>query len=317
MMQGSAMKISSLAEDPYWEGIMVELLNKGLERDFISSHTYQRVVRRDPNFDPNLVLLAIEDGELTGVLIGVKRTRAPEEMIEKQKEVAWIKAIAIPPEKRDTSVFKSLCLRFEELTRKSGRTLIRFGDFASWYFFPGVDVLYDYYLDSLIDFGFKKVGDAVNYEIDLRSFYIPPRIVRMERKLKQEGISFRKASVQEKKAITMWVGEKFSPFWAYEVGLGFSKESTSVWLAEYEGRFVGFAGYSLLEPNWFGPIGVDEEMRGKGIGSVLLYKAMNSLRLSGYRIVTVPWTDLLFFYTQLPGIIAIRHFFRVAKELEF
>ncbi len=295
------MKIVSLAEDPYWEERIVCVLNKGLERDFISPQTYQHIVRRDPNFDPNLILLAIQEDELMGVLIGVKRTKAPAEVIDKQKKVAWIKAIAIPPKRRETAVFNVLCSYFEKLIREDGRTIIRFGDFASWYFFPGVDVLYDYYLDNLLNFGFRKVGDSVNYEVDMRRFYIPKRIVRKEKKLRQEGISFRKASLKEKEALVQWVREKFSPFWAYEVSLGFSNESTGVWLAKYEGRVVAFSGYSLLEPNWFGPIGVEEEMRGKGIGTVLLYKAINSLRLSGHRIVIIPWTDLLFFIPSFPG----------------
>lgn len=79
---------------------------------------------------------------------------------------------------------------------------------------------------------------------------------------------------------------------------------------------LGFSGYGLLEPNWFGPIGVVEEMRGKGIGTVLLYKAITSLRLEEHRIIVIPWTNLLFFYSQLPGILGIRHFFRMAKRLE-
>ena len=309
------MRIVSLAEEPSWEGEILGLLNRGLERDFIRPVTYRRVVKDDPNSDPNLILLAVEDDELIGVLIGVRRTKAPAEVIEKHRGVAWIKAISIPPERRDERVFDALYSKFEELVLEMGDKSVRFGDFASWYFFPGMDVLYDYYLDNLTRFGFKKVGEVVNYEIDLRRFYIPPRILRREGELSKEGFSFRKAIRQEKDALISWVRENFSPFWAYEVGLGFGGDETSVWLAERGGEILGFAAYSVLEPNWFGPIGVSQEVRGRGNGTILLYKAMNSLRLNGHRLVTVPWTDLLFFYSQLPGIVSIRHFLRILKDL--
>jgi len=309
------MRIVSLAEEPFWEKEIISVLNRGLERDFIRPYTYQRVVKDDPNTDSNFILLAIEGDELIGVLIGVRRIKAPSEVIEKQKEMAWIKAIAIPPEKRDKTVFNVLYTHFEELVREDGRRLIRFGDFASWYFFPGIDVLYDYYLKNLMNFGFKKVGEVVNYELDLRRFYIPARIMRRENELVNNGFLFRKARSQEKRELVGWIRDTFSPFWAYEVSCCFGEDSTSVWLAEHEGAIVGFAAYSSLEPDWFGPIGVDQKVRRKGIGTVLLYKAINSLRLNGHRLITIPWTDLLFFYSQLPGIVAIRHFFSIIKEL--
>ncbi len=309
------MRIVSLEEEPFWEKGIINALNRGLERDFICPHTYQRVVKEDPNTDSNFILLAIEGDELIGVLIGVRRTKAPAEVIEKHKEIAWIKAIAIPPERRDKTIFNVLYTRFEELVREDGRRLIRFGDFASWYFFPGIDVFYDYYLDNLMNFGFRKVGEVVNYELDLRKFYIPARIIRVENELVHNGFLFRKARLQEKKELVSWVRDTFSPFWAYEVSCGFSEDSTSIWLAEHKGEVVGFSAYSVLEPDWFGPIGVDERVRGKGIGTVLLYKAISSLRLDGHRFVTIPWTELLFFYSQLPGIVSIRHFLRITKEL--
>jgi len=309
------MKIVSLAEEPSWEKKILSILNRGLERDFIRPYTYQRVLKDDPNADSNFILLAIKQDDLIGVLIGVRRTKSPEEVIEKQKEMAWVKAIAIPPEKRNRAVFNALYSRFEQLVREDGRKLIRFGDFASWYFFPGIDVLYEYYLENLMSVGFKKVGEVVNYELDLTRFYIPARIMRIENKLVNNHFFFRKARLEEKGELVSWVRDVFSPFWAYEVSCGLRKSGTSVWLAEHEGEIVGFAAYSVLEPDWFGPIGVDQKERGKGIGTVLLYKALNSLRLDGHRLVTIPWTELLFFYSQLPGIIAIRHFFRVAKEL--
>lgn len=39
-------------------------------------------------------------------------------------------------------------------------------------------MLYEYYLENLIDVSFEKIGEVVNYEIDLGKFYIPRRVIR-------------------------------------------------------------------------------------------------------------------------------------------
>ncbi|RLE79878.1 MAG: N-acetyltransferase, partial [Thermoprotei archaeon] len=65
-----------------------------------------------------------------------------------------------------------------------------------------------------------------------------------------------------------------------------------------------------------GPIGVDSAVRGRGIGTVLLYKSLESLRVRGYRYIVIPWTGHLFFYTQLPGVKSIRHYWILEKKLK-
>lgn len=72
-------------EEPPLEQEIVKLLNKGLERDFISSATYRRVVKDDPNNDPRLILLAVEKDEVLRVLIGARRTKEPKEVINQHK----------------------------------------------------------------------------------------------------------------------------------------------------------------------------------------------------------------------------------------
>jgi len=75
----------------------------------------------------------------------------------------------------------------------------------------------------------------------------------------------------------------------------------------------GVAG--ALEPHWFGPIGVLEAHRKKGLGTVLLFKTLFSMREEGQRLAVIPWTGHLFFYSQVPGIKGIRHYWTMRKDL--
>ena len=107
-----------------------------------------------------------------------------------------------------------------------------------------------------------------------------------------------------------WIKNKFSPYWAFEAEVAVREEHGGLWISyDNNDNIIGFSVYGALEPNWFGPIGVDEKFRHLGIGSILLFKALNSLRLNGVRYAIIPWTQHLFFYSQIPGIIGIRHYY--------
>jgi len=292
------------------------LMNLSLKFDFITDHMLVRCVVEDPNFIQENTLLAYNNGKLVGVLIGAERVRAPIEAVRSQKDIGWIKAVAVHPTFLKEGLLEVLLTEFESLMRDKNKRCIRLADFASWHFFPGINVAYDFYINTLMDLNFVKDHEAVNYEVSLLNFDIPQRIVRYEKSLKKEGIVFRKANSNEMNVISRWVKHTFSPFWAYEVERAFEFKQPKIWIAERsDGEILGFSVYGSLEPEWFGPIGVDPKARAKGIGSVLLFKSLYDMRLEGLRIAIIPWTSHLFFYAQIPNIVGIRHYWIMVKKL--
>ena len=189
-------------------------------------------------------------------------------------------------------------------------------DFSLWYFSPGLDISYEYYLEMFLEHGFKKIGECVNYELDMLHFHVPSRVLRIEKSLKKDNIVIREANIEDKERTVKWVHENFSSCWAHETELGFERRDAGVWIAEdANGSLVGFSVYGALESSWFGPIGVSKEVRRKGIGSVLLYKCLRSMRALGRRYVVIPWTGHLFFYSQLSTIKEVRHYWKMEKQL--
>lgn len=291
-------------------------LNRALERDFITKHMFKRTLIDDPNLTDDLILMAYEGNTLIGALIGVYRSKAPPEYVEKQKNVAWIKALGIHPKYRSDKVFEKLLEEFIDQAKSDGKDTIRFSDFASWHFFPGLDIRYEYYLQKFLKQGFTKSADVVDYEVDLLFLYLPRTAEKREEKLREEGVVFRELNAYEKERIAAWAAEKFSPCWGIEASMALEEPEGGVWVAEKDGKILGFSVYGATEPNWFGPIGVDSAVRGRGIGTVLLYKSLESLRVRGYRYIVIPWTGHLFFYTQLPGVKSIRHYWILEKKLK-
>ncbi len=309
------MQLYTLREKPdYWLELR-HFLNRSLELDFITMHMLERCTVRDPNYSQDDVYLALEGGELKGLVIIAERTASPEELVEKHRDVLWIKALAIPKEQRGMGLFNKLMEAVFWEAEQRDKMEIRVADFASWYFHPGIDVNYEFYLQNYLKSGFTKIGDVVDYHLDLKCFNVPYRVIELERKLISQNYRFRHASKIGEvnlRSLTDFIKKKFSPCWAIEAEMALREPDGGLWIVfNGEDRLVGFAAYGALEPNWFGPVGVVNGERGKGIGTVLLYRALMSMRLNGVRYVKIPWTSHLFFYTQLSRICEVRHYWRL------
>lgn len=129
-----------------------------------------------------------------------------------------------------------------------------------------------------------------------------PDISDIEKKLKEkEKIVFRRAIAPEKHLISEWVLEHFGEYWKSEVEVAFSRQPVSVWLAQSGNRILGFACYESTARNFFGPTGTLESERGKGIGKVLLIKALESLREMGYGYAIIGGVGPAEFYEKAVG----------------
>ncbi|MFC1975214.1 GNAT family N-acetyltransferase [Chloroflexota bacterium] len=104
-----------------------------------------------------------------------------------------------------------------------------------------------------------------------------------------------------------WVAERFSPMWVNECDVAFAHVPISCLIAvEAEQReMIGFTCYDAVYRNFFGPIGVDEAYRGRGIGKALLLKCLREMASQGYAYAIIPWVGPKEFYADLVGAIEI------------
>lgn len=307
------MDIRSLREDPGLAEGVRRLLNLSLPRDFIDRRFFAKITERDPNFDPKFSLVCVEGGRPVAAAIGVRRTKEPAQAVEQHRSVAWIKALAATREARDR--LPQLLSALEEEFARDGRYHVRVSDYASWYVAPGVDLEYEWLLALLAQAGYRKVGEAVNYEVDMSAFYYPERVAKLAGELRARGVVVREVGVGERDRVGKWVEERFSPFWRVETEMALEAEGGGVIVAEREGQILGFSVYGALRPDFFGPIGVDPGARRAGIGTVLLFDTLVRMRAEGVRVATIPWTTHLTFYTQVPGVYRVRTFAILAKDL--
>jgi len=288
------------------------LANHCLNRDTISDAALERITFSDPNFSPELTEVALEGNEIVGCMIGVRRTKSPEESVEAQKEIGWIRLFFVSEDYRRRGMASQMLGELERKFRSRGTKRIRVTDFAGWTLFSGVDVMYQEAIGFLLSRGFEKVGEMVDYEIDLLDFHVPRTVTET----RLDGVTIRRAHLDEKGRLMEWAAKTFSPFWGFGISDAFKYDSPKLWVAERDGKFLGFCMYRAVEPYGLGPIGVDPEWRKRGLGSVLLFNSLSSMREEGQRMAVIGWTNQLFFYTQVPGIRRIRHYWTMEKQLK-
>ncbi|WP_176085301.1 GNAT family N-acetyltransferase [Martelella sp. HB161492] len=120
-----------------------------------------------------------------------------------------------------------------------------------------------------------------------------------------ETVTVRRALPPESHFIIEWAEKNFSRYWASEVQVAMAQKPPGCFIATDAGRLVGFACYNATARGFFGPTGVDEASRGKGIGKVLLYRALRALKDDGYAYAIIGAAGPTEFYQKAVGAIVI------------
>ncbi len=122
-------------------------------------------------------------------------------------------------------------------------------------------------------------------------------------KLKAEGIYIKRAMTPDLTKITSWVKDTFGQGWADECTAGIL--IGGCWIAEKDKKVIGFACHDATLPNFFGPTGVQEDMRGHGIGKALLIRCMITMKERGYAYAVIGSAGPMDFYKKAVGAIPI------------
>ena len=113
-----------------------------------------------------------------------------------------------------------------------------------------------------------------------------------------EQFLVRKPLIIEIDMLHDWVRGNFSINWANEVQKALSSHPITCWVAQSGNDLIGFACYETTAKGFFGPTGVLESFRGKGIGEVLLYKSLESLKEMGYAYAIIGGVGPIDYYKQ-------------------
>ncbi|MDX1708078.1 MAG: GNAT family N-acetyltransferase [Desulfobacterales bacterium] len=119
------------------------------------------------------------------------------------------------------------------------------------------------------------------------------------------GIELRKPIGPEKHAIIAWVFDHFGDGWASEVDVALSNQPPTCWVAVRDNQIIGFACYDATALGFFGPIGVAQSHRDKGIGTALMKACLQEMKNKGYGYAVIGGVEDTEFYKHTVGALEI------------
>jgi len=221
----------------------------------------------------------------------------------------YISLIMIHPEFRRRGFGKALVEEALNFLKKKGGREIEIG-FNPLTFWPGIDLNWDEAILFFKKLGFKEKKTSVSMVANLKTLKVPGEILEKERRLNREKIFIRPYLKDDREILLNFVKKNFSYEWYEEVrskiekvkvgftgyGLDFNTlyDPESVLVVLKKEKIIGF---SIFSKNFekkglghFGPVGIQRDFQGKGIGVVLLFKTLKEMK--NKRIVRADlWTD--------------------------
>ncbi|MEY8780841.1 GNAT family N-acetyltransferase [Allomuricauda sp. XS_ASV26] len=129
-----------------------------------------------------------------------------------------------------------------------------------------------------------------------------PDISEAEKNLfENHGIIFKRPISPEKSIVVDWIKKHFSKNWADETEVAFASKPVNCFIAQRGQEILGFACFESTAKNFFGPTGVLTDQRGKGIGKILLIKALMALKNMGYTYAIIGGVGPAGYYEQAVG----------------
>ncbi len=135
----------------------------------------------------------------------------------------------------------------------------------------------------------------------LVKLYNLPEVAPLITQQRVAGVDVRRAIAPEKHLVVDWVRSAWSPAWASECEVTFTNHPVSCYIAVVENKPVGFACYDATCKNFFGPTGVLETYRGRGIGQVLLLASLHAMAAQGFAYAIIGVVGPAEFYTKAVG----------------
>ncbi|MDR2933075.1 MAG: GNAT family N-acetyltransferase [Oscillospiraceae bacterium] len=108
---------------------------------------------------------------------------------------------------------------------------------------------------------------------------------------RESGVYIKRALIPDKEKILSFIRANFSGTWVHECEYALFHDPISCYIAVEDKEVIGFACYDATAKGFFGPFGVKESKRNKGIGRVLFHKCLQSMKEAGYGYAIIGWTS--------------------------
>ncbi|QSO55315.1 GNAT family N-acetyltransferase [Alicyclobacillus curvatus] len=298
------------------EDVIVKLWNRSCPEEPIAMDLFVKRVLVDPNFDAEGLILYEENGTVAGFTLCIVR-KLPLSGADLEPENGWITAFFVHPEYQRKGIASKMFAAAEDFFKKKGRRYIFFSSYAPNYFVPGMDTdRYPAGKAFLDKQGFHLLYPCVAMDKNLVEFRVPEDVTKLEEMRQAEGYVFETLTPKYISQVVQFNDAKFNPDWARAVREAVAQGVPlhQVLIAHKDERIVGFCMYGAYDGvgERFGPFGVDEDLRGTGLGKILLYRCLRDMKARGLHSAWFLWTG----ETSPAGHLYYRVGFEVTRRFE-
>lgn len=140
----------------------------------------------------------------------------------------------------------------------------------------------------------------------VKLYRLPPLEPALARP-REAGVAVRRALAAEKHIVLAWIRDHFEEHWVSETDAAFANRPIACFVAVAARELLGFACYDAGLRGMWGPTGVSEAARGKGLGAALLLASLHDMRTQGYGYAVIGWTGPQEFYAKIVGATVIEN----------
>jgi GNAT superfamily N-acetyltransferase len=271
------------------EDQVVALWGRCLPSDPVTPELFREKVLFARGFEPDLCLVSVgsgDEGGEGGKVLGFIHSPA-------DGATAFVNAIFVDPQHRGNGIGTALLQRALDAHRRAGRRAMRVSG-GPRYVFPGVDVeAYGKAIEFFRKNGFIELNrDSIAMGRSFVGYRIPEQVLEAERRLIDEGIYVKHLEPRYILSMFRFLNGSF-PDWAEVARDTLERHPKDLDLFVIALRGEEVVGYcqcatdGLLEH--FGPFGVGEAMRGRGVGTVIFHRCLQMIQAKGCRNVWFAW----------------------------
>lgn len=256
-----------------YEQDVITLWNEVLKADALTALKFRKQVIFDDNFDSNLCYAALEDEQVIGFLLAMKR-KFP--YLERGLEPTrgWINVMFVDENYQRRGVGGKLLTKAENALKELGCKTITLGAYSPSYFFPGLDE--ENYPSSISFFekhGYKSGEMNFSMKKDLHGYTISEETMKKYREAQEQGFSIINFDYSYALDLLEFTKKEFGGGWKRNALISMQNnlaEDCILLVLDKDKNICGFCMRMIDgNPMRFGPIGISEKVRNYGLGGIL------------------------------------------------
>ncbi len=269
---------------------------------------FQRGTLEDDGFDPTLSLILFNPvtSKPIAAFIVVKRNEISE-------SYCFFKGCVVDEQYRRQGLGSKMFYELLKRAKEKELTQIIYGPSVPEYWQPGVDIRDTSLYFFLKKHGFKTQKAIFNLTVSLD-------IIKREPLTKKDGYKYGRVQPDDFDKTHDFVKQHFPDgTWPEEVKFSFKLHPPTTYIAkDSNNEIVGWATHSLFFPGSFGPTGVVESLRGKGIGTELFLWCLWDIKQNGLDTCEIMWVDgdAIKFYSKVVGAYISPIFYPMYKKIK-